>query len=49
MKKFLLTIVASVLMAGSISAQGVARECVLIEAFTGIGCGFCPAALRVSQ
>ena len=46
MKKFLLTIVASVLMAGSISAQGVARECVLIEAFTGIGCGFCPAAAQ---
>ena len=44
MKKFLLTIVASVLMAGSISAQNVARECVLIEAFTGIGCGYCPAA-----
>ena len=44
MKKFLLTIVASVLMAGSISAQNVARECVLIEAFTGIGCPYCPAA-----
>ena len=44
MKKFLLTIVASVLMAGSISAQNVARECVLIEAFTGINCPYCPAA-----
>lgn len=44
MKKILLTIVASVLMAGSISAQNVARECVLIEAFTGIGCPYCPAA-----
>lgn len=44
MKKFLLTIVASVLMAGSISAQNVARECVLVEAFTGIGCPYCPAA-----
>lgn len=44
MKKFLLTIVASVLMAGSVSAQNVARECVLIEAFTGINCPYCPAA-----
>ncbi|MBQ8222640.1 MAG: T9SS type A sorting domain-containing protein [Bacteroidales bacterium] len=46
MKKFLLTIVASVLIAGNVMAQGVARECVLIEAFTGIGCGFCPAAAQ---
>ena len=44
MKKLLLTIVATVLMASSISAQNVAKECVLIEAFTGIGCGWCPAA-----
>ena len=44
MKKTLLSIVASVLMAGSISAQNVARECVLIEAFTGINCPYCPAA-----
>ncbi len=44
MKKLLLTIVATVLMAGSISAQNVARECVLVEAFTGINCGYCPAA-----
>lgn len=44
MKKLLLTVIAVVLMAGNISAQGVARECVLIEAFTGIGCPYCPAA-----
>ncbi len=44
MKKFLLSIVASVMIAGSVSAQNVARECVLIEAFTGIGCPYCPAA-----
>ena len=44
MKKFLLTIIATVLMAGSISAQNVARKCVLVEAFTGINCGYCPAA-----
>ena len=43
MKKFLLAIVATVLMSGTLSAQ-VAKECVLIEAFTGIGCGYCPAA-----
>ena len=44
MKKFLFTIVATVLMSSSIFAQNVAKECVLIEAFTGIRCGFCPAA-----
>lgn len=44
MKKLLLTVVATALMAGTISAQGVARECVLVEAFTGIGCPYCPAA-----
>ncbi|MBO5848860.1 MAG: T9SS type A sorting domain-containing protein [Bacteroidales bacterium] len=50
MKKFLLSIVASVMIAGSVSAQNVARECVLIEAFTGIGCPYCPAAANgISQ
>lgn len=44
MKKFLFTIVATVLMSSSIFAQNVARECVLVEAFTGIGCVYCPAA-----
>ena len=44
MKKFLLTIIATILMAGSISAQNVARKCVLVEAFTGINCVYCPAA-----
>ena len=43
MKKLLLTVVATVLMAASVSAQNVAKECVLIEAFTGIRCGYCPA------
>ena len=44
MKKLLLTVVATVLMAASVSAQNVAKECVLVEAFTGINCGYCPAA-----
>ena len=44
MKKLLLTVIATIMMAGSISAQNVAKECVLVEAFTGINCGFCPAA-----
>ena len=44
MKKLLLTVIATIMMAGSISAQNVARECVLVEAFTGINCGYCPAA-----
>lgn len=44
MKKLLLSIVATVLMSSSIFAQNVARECVLVEAFTGINCGWCPAA-----
>lgn len=44
MKKFLFTIVATVLMSASLLAQNVAKECVLIEAFTGIRCGYCPAA-----
>ena len=44
MKKLLLTVIATIMMAGSISAQNVAKECVLIEAFTGIGCPACPAA-----
>ena len=44
MKKLLLTVIATIMMAGSISAQNVARECVLVEAFTGINCPYCPAA-----
>ncbi len=44
MKKLLLTVIATIMMAGSISAQNVARECVLVEVFTGINCPFCPAA-----
>lgn len=44
MKKLLLTIIASIVLSSSVIAQGVARECVLIEAFTGIGCPYCPAA-----
>lgn len=44
MRKLLFTIVATVLMASSLVAQNVARECVLVEAFTGVRCGYCPAA-----
>lgn len=44
MKKFLFTIMASVLMVCGLSAQNVARECVLFEVFTGVNCPFCPAA-----
>ena len=44
MKKLLFTVIATIMIAGSISAQNVAKECVLIEAFTGIGCPACPAA-----
>ena len=44
MKKLLLTVIATIMMAASISAQNVAKECVLVEAFTGIRCPACPAA-----
>lgn len=44
MKKFLFTILVSVLMISNISAQNVARECVLFEVFTGVNCPYCPAA-----
>jgi len=43
MKKFLLT-AAAFLLIGSLSAQNVARECVLFEVFTGVNCPYCPAA-----
>lgn len=43
MKKLLLTIVA-IIVFGSLSAQNVARECVLFEVFTGVNCPYCPAA-----
>lgn len=43
MKKILLTVVAFMLL-GSLSAQNVARECVLFEVFTGVQCPYCPAA-----
>ena len=43
MKKILLSIVAFMLL-GSLSAQNVARECVLFEVFTGVNCPYCPAA-----
>lgn len=32
------------LLVGSLSAQNVARECVLFEVFTGVNCPYCPAA-----
>lgn len=31
-------------LTGSLSAQNVARECVLFEVFTGVNCPYCPAA-----
>lgn len=43
MKKILLSIAAFMLL-GSLSAQNVARECVLFEVFTGVNCPYCPAA-----
>lgn len=43
MKKLLLT-VAALLIIGSLSAQNVARECVLFEIYTGVNCPYCPAA-----
>ena len=43
MKKILLSAVAFLLL-GSLSAQNVARECVLFEVFTGVNCPYCPAA-----
>ena len=43
MKKILLSIAAFMLL-GSLSAQNVARECVLFEIFTGVNCQYCPAA-----
>ena len=43
MKKILLSL-AAILLIGSLSAQNVARECVLFEIFTGVNCPYCPAA-----
>lgn len=43
MKKYFLTIIAFMLLS-ALSAQNVARECVLFEAFTGVKCPYCPAA-----
>ena len=43
MKKLLFSVVA-ILLFGSLSAQNVARECVLFEVFTGVNCPYCPAA-----
>ncbi len=44
MKKLFLSIVASLILSGSVMAQNVARECVLFEVFTGVNCPYCPAA-----
>lgn len=44
MKKLLFTIIASVVMFFNVTAQNVARECVLLEVFTGVNCPYCPAA-----
>lgn len=43
MRKLLLSLV-TFLLVGSLSAQNVARECVLFEVFTGVNCPYCPAA-----
>lgn len=43
MKK-ILSLVVAFLLIGSLSAQNVARECVLFEVFTGVRCPYCPAA-----
>lgn len=43
MKKHLLTL-AALMLTCSLSAQNVARECVLFEVFTGVNCPYCPAA-----
>lgn len=43
MKKILLSAITLMLL-GSLSAQNVARECVLFEVFTGVNCQYCPAA-----
>ncbi len=43
MKKILLSAIA-IMLFGSLSAQNVARECVLFELFTGVNCPYCPAA-----
>ena len=44
MKNFLLAFIATVLISSTLSAQNVARECVLFEVFTGVNCPYCPAA-----
>ena len=44
MKKLLLTIIASIVLSGTVMAQNVARECVLFEVFTGVRCPWCPGA-----
>ena len=47
MKKTVSFLVLFALLVANVSAQtkaNVARECVLFELFTGIGCQFCPAA-----
>lgn len=49
MKKTILSTLA-ILLIGSLSAQNVARECVLFEVFTGVQCPYCPAAANaISQ
>ncbi len=44
MKKFYLTLSAFIMLCCSLTAQNVARECVLFEVFTGVRCPYCPAA-----
>lgn len=44
MKKTLFTFIISLVLSSSLFAQNVAKECVLLEVFTGVNCPYCPAA-----
>ncbi|MDD4847390.1 MAG: T9SS type A sorting domain-containing protein [Bacteroidales bacterium] len=43
MKKFVLSLCMSCFLIATLSAQNVAKECVLFELFTGVNCPYCPA------
>lgn len=50
MKRNVLSFIITMLMFANVSAQNVARECVLFEVFTGVNCPYCPAAaLAIGQ
>lgn len=44
MKKLFISLISLALSTSALTGQNVARECVLFEVFTGIGCPYCPAA-----